>query len=112
MSQPVLVKVYGGFRPVTPEFHAALTSALEGAIPADHIHIGLDGAMCVMSFEGVYFPLEDVLTAICRHAPRDATGRLDYIDLENWRLWRHEFAKGELSCHDADLNHVLDYSGF
>ena len=112
MSQPVLVKVYGGFRPATREFHDALASALPGAIPAEHIGLELDGEMCVLSFEGVYFPLEEVLAAISRHAGRDASGRLDYLDLENWRLVRHELAAGELSRHEADLNHVLDYSGF
>lgn len=112
MSQPVLVKVYGGFRPVTQEFHDALAVCLAEALPTGNALVGLRDEMCVISFEGVYFPLEAVLAAIARHALPETRGRLDYLDLENWRLYRHELAEGALCGNEADLNHVLDYSGF
>lgn len=112
MSQPELVKAYGGFRPADQEFYEALAAALLQAMPAENAFVELRGKMCVLSFEGVYFPLEEVLKAIGLHARSNTRGRLDYLDLENWRLVRHELAEGEIASHEADLNHVLDYSGF
>ena len=38
-------------------------------------------------------------------------GKLDVLDLENWRMTRHAFRDGVLHSSAAPLNNVLDYSG-
>ena len=38
-------------------------------------------------------------------------GKLDVLDLENWRLTRHLFDQGRIRSSSAPLNNVLDYSG-
>ena len=71
----------------------------------------LDGDMARISFEGTYFPLDDVLAALTAHLRAEHLGKLDVLDLEGWRLIRHTFAQGRVDVHSAPLNNVLDYSG-
>lgn len=112
MSQPVLVKVYGGFKPAAPDLAQALESEINKAIPSENAHVSLAGDLCALSFEGIYFPLDEILEAIERHATSMTGGRLDVLDLENWRLYRHEIADGKMEVHQNNLDNVLDYSGF
>jgi hypothetical protein len=64
MSQPVLLKVYGGFMPASPRLHEALRQIAATALPAENVCVALDGDMASLSFEGIYFPLEETLEAI------------------------------------------------
>ena len=67
--------------------------------------------MARVSFEGVYFPVDEVLAALARHLRPEHQGKLDVLDLENWRLTRHLFDQGRIRSSSAPLNNVLDYSG-
>lgn len=112
MSQPTLIKAYGGFKPASPALAHALEDELGKAIPGENANISCTGDMCVLSFEGIYFPLDEILGAIAEYSTPMTGGRLDVLDMENWRLYRHEIAGGKIDVHENSLDNVLDYSGF
>lgn len=113
MPRDPLCKVYGHVYPVTEALHAALEQAVAGALADDPSEAVLcrEGDMDRISFEGVYFPEEEVLAALRQHLGPDMQGKLDYLDLENWRMRRHRFVQGRIVSSSAPLNNVLDYSG-
>lgn len=116
MSVPVLLKVYGNFHPADVALEAALRAALaeDGLLQPAQPDIPVlerSGDMLRISFEGPYFPADDVLDAVRRHGGADLCGKLDIIDLENWRLTRHVVASGAVTTSAAPLNSVLEYSG-
>ena len=113
MSRQPLLKVYGHIYPVDDAFYAALENACADALPdEDDVPVlERDGDMARISFEGTYFPLDDVLAALTGHIQAEHKGKLDVLDLESWRLIRHTFAQGHIDVHSAPLNNVLDYSG-
>ncbi len=69
------------------------------------------GGLLRISFEGLYFPLQEVMAALEARLPPQATGRLDYLDLDNWTLTRYERRDGIFVSGTRGLNHVLDHSG-
>ena len=113
MSRQPLLKVYGHIYPVDEPLYAALEHACADAMPDENDLpvLELDGDMARISFEGTYFPLDDVLAALTAHLRAEHLGKLDVLDLEGWRLTRHTFAQGQIDVHSAPLNNVLDYSG-
>lgn len=111
MREP-LVKAYGHVYPADAALEESLRAALRDTLP-DNDDVPLlerDGDMLRISFEGSYFPEDDVVAAL-RAAPGTLQGKLDVLDLENWRLTRHAFHDGRLRTGAAPLNNVLDYSG-
>lgn len=113
--QPLL-KVYGHIYPADSALEGDLQNALSSAI-ADEISSDVpllyrDKDMLRISFEGRYFPEEDVLAALEQHLTDSQQGKLDVLDLEAWRLRRYFIAHGEIQSRSASLNNVLDYSGF
>ena len=111
MSQPVLLKVYGNLFPADEADREALTQACAGRVPADGEAVLCEGDLVRISFEGLYFPVEDVLEAIAARLKPGQQGKLDVLDLEAWRLTRHLFADGRITSRTAPLNNVLDFSG-
>ena len=113
MSRQPLLKVYGPIYPVDKALYAALEHACADAMPDedDLPVIERDGDMARISFEGTYFPLDDVLDVLTSHVRAEHQGKLDVLDLESWRLIRHIFTQGRVDVHSAPLNNVLDYSG-
>ena len=113
MSRQPLLKVYGHIYPVDKALYAALEHACADAMPDedDLPVIEHDGDMARISFEGIYFPLDDVLDVLTAHVRAEHKGKLDVLDLESWRLIRHTFTQGRVDVHSAPLNNVLDYSG-
>ena len=113
MSRYTLLKVYGQVYPVNNDFDAALEQACADAMPdEDDVPVlERDGDMARISFEGTYFPLDEVLLALTTHIQPAHKGKLDVLDLEAWRLTRHIFTLGRIESHSAPLNNVLDYSG-
>ena len=113
MSRDPLLKAYGHVYPVDDSFYAALEQACAEAMPdEDDIPVlERDGDMARISFEGTYFPLDEVLEVLTAHVQAEHKGKLDVLDLEGWRLIRHTFAQGRVEVHSAPLNNVLDYSG-
>lgn len=112
MSQPVLLKVYGGFKPASHKLHDALRQIAARAQPSENLCVALAGDMASLSFEGIYFPLQETLAAIRECADDKTVGRLDVLDIENWTICRHEIKGREIGTHSQNLNNVLDYSGF
>lgn len=119
MSNEVLVKVYGHVWPVDENFADAMGQACSSALT----HAGSatdgdlpvcekDGDMVRISFEGLYFPLDDVLEVLSAGIGPEQQGKLDYLDLENWQIVRHLISKGKLEVSTRSLNQVLEYSGF
>lgn len=113
--QPLL-KVYGHIYPADSHLESALREALVSAI-ADEISRDLPllervGDMLRLSFEGLYFPEEEVVEAITCHLQPKQQGKLDVLDLDAWRMRRYFIEKGAITSRSASLNNVLDYSGF
>ena len=113
MSRAPILKAYGHVYPVCDDFFADLTQACAGALPDDATEPVLrrEGDLARFSFEGVYFPADEILAAVARHLQPKHQGKLDVLDLENWRLIRHVFAQGKIRVSAAPLNNVLEYSG-
>ena len=113
MSREPLLKVYGHVFPVTDAFYEDLARACADALPdADDIPVlEKDGDMARISFEGMYFPVDEVLEALARHLGPEHKGKLDVLDMDGWRLTRHVFEAGRINSSSAPLNNVLDYSG-
>lgn len=83
---------------------------MESLPPAREIVV-LEDTLLRISFEGIYFPVEEVLAYIRKNIEPDWTGKLDVLDLEAWTLDRHVFESGAIHHGHAPLNNVLDYSG-
>ena len=106
----VLCKVYAAFFPVREiRLETVKTAAMSSAGSEDWLF--LEGDMLRISFEGAYFPLEEMLVALLAVLPPSAEGKLDYLDIERWKLLRHVFRNGGFDVSERDLNQVLDYSG-
>lgn len=120
MSNEILVKVYGHVWPVDENFAAALGQACSTAMTHDGAGCGegappvceQDGDMVRISFEGLYFPIDDVLDVLRAGIGPTQQGKLDYLDLENWQITRHQISNGKLEVSSRSLNQVLEYSGF
>jgi hypothetical protein len=112
VTRRVILKVYGQIRPVSDDFYAALDNICAGAIAdsPDEPVLQREGEMARISFEGVYFPVEEILKTLGLHLGPEHKGGLDVLDIEGWRLTRH-VVDGGLRTNSAGLNSVLDYAG-
>ena len=112
--QPVLLKIYGSLYPATPAQAASLKKIAERGLSScqETPPVSLEGDLLKISFEGIYFPVDDFMNEIKKFLTSDQQGKVDVLDLEAWTLGRHQFADGEIISSSAPLNNVLDYSGF
>ncbi len=110
------LKVYGHIYPANSILERELSEALESAICDDISHdiplLEREKDMLRISFEGRYFPEEDVIDVLKRHLKHEHRGKLDILDMDDWRMRRYLFDGGELVRKEASLNQVMDYSGF
>ena len=112
----VLLKVYGNLWPapdgllqrLEPICADAMTQEDDDGIP----RVCQEGDLLRISFEGLYFPVDEVLEAIAAVLTPAQQGKLDVLDMDGWRLERHVFANGRIERKSTSLNNVLDYSGF
>lgn len=112
MSQPVLLKVYGNLAPASKKLATRLTAILAECLPEqEQAPLVLDGDLLKISFEGIYFPLDEVLSLLESSLTGNESGKLDVLDLEAWYLTRYLFQSGKILCLQAPLNNVLAYSG-
>ncbi len=115
MPAAPLIKVYGHLWPIDVQLSARLDAICQGALPEPAPGIApvfcRDGNLGRISFEGIYFPLDDLLALLARELTPAMQGKLDLLDLENWRLVRHSFVGGAITSASAPLNNVLAYSG-
>lgn len=107
----MLIKIYAGLWPVEAGLAARLNRICEGALPSGEARAETEADLWRLGFEGVYFPTDELLAEIGAALTPQMRGRLDELDLENWKLVRHEFADGKIGTKSAPLNNVLDYSG-
>ena len=112
MSQPVLLKVYGGLSPCSTGDLTRLEPICGQALPLEEPPLTLRGTLLLLSFEGIFFPLDELLQELANLLRPQMRGKIDYLDLENWRLSRYLVHDGVLSSNSVPLNNVLDYSGF
>ena len=115
MSQSVLIKIYAHFAPVTDDVVRELEDCVSSAICAEDFTgpiVSTLGDMVRLSFEGIYFPEEEVADIVRRAVEDGASGKMDVLDLENWHMTRYEGKDHVLHKSGAPLNNVLDFSGF
>lgn len=112
----VLQKVYAALAPAGPELEERLRLIIAGAQRAGFCPganpediIALQGDTLLISYEGMAFPLEEVLTAL---EGQKLTGKLDFLDLEAWTLTRHLWKEGQLTVRKGDLNAAMERNGF
>lgn len=105
------IKVYAAFSPAPDEVLAAVEKAGRAAIGHDSDWLFHEGNFLRIAWEGLYFPLEDVLHALAATLPENAEGKLDYLDLDDWTITRHVPQKRKFQTSTRSLNQVLEYSG-
>ncbi|MBQ9406533.1 MAG: hypothetical protein IJU37_07345 [Desulfovibrio sp.] len=108
-----LLKVYGHIHPADATLFSALKDACAAALP-DNDDIPLleqEGDLVRISFEGAFFPVEEVLAAVQTRLLPEHQGKLDVLDMDAWRLVRHVFRAGRVESRSGSLNQVLEYSG-
>ncbi len=112
--QPVLLKIYGSLYPATPEQAATLEKIAEKGMSScqETPAVWLEGDLLKISFEGIYFPVDDFMDEIKKFLTGEQQGKVDILDLEAWTLARHQFVDGKIASSGTSLNNVLDYSGF
>lgn len=109
----ILVKVYGSVQPADIDMCARVSEAAQsmGSICGIDECISLEGTLLTVHFEGVFFPIDDVLTALKSTLSPQAEGRLDYIDMDEWTLTRFWIQGGLITHNTTSLNQVMEYSG-
>ena len=115
----IIAKVYAGFSPAHETCRLAVEDAGTAPPATDMPWLFLEGDILRIAWEGIYFPLDEVLQALNACLPPEAEGKLDYLDLEAWTLTRHVLLPGtktkqpdRFSIVTRSLNHVLAYSGY
>ena len=105
----ILVKVYAGLHPADAACAEAVRRAGAAAHQdSDETWLFLEGDLLRISFEGLYFPEEDVLAALEACLPAQAQGKLDVLDIEGWELRRYARDGGSFRLSRRGLNQVLD----
>lgn len=113
MKDLVLIKVYGNFSPAGAAEYSGLAAIAREASPMPlQAPVTLEKGQLRLAFEGISFPISACLAWLRDNLAPEASGRLDYIDLESWRLDRYEFANGSCERRSAPLSHVLEQAGF
>ncbi|MFI3272355.1 MAG: hypothetical protein R3Y11_09695 [Pseudomonadota bacterium] len=105
----ILVKVYGSVHPLASEEKSSLIKRLELLLDDDAVDFS--GDMVRISFEGMYFPIDEVLEIIQEYLHAESQGRIDYIDMDAWRLHRHLIEGTTITEKSNNLNNILDYAG-
>lgn len=105
----ILVKVYGSVHPLQEAEKISLVNRLELLLGDDIVDA--DGDMVRIGFEGMYFPIDEVLEIIQEYLHDESAGRIDYIDMDGWRLHRHMIEGMKIIEKSNDLNNILDFAG-
>ncbi len=112
MPHHIIIKVYGNIWPVNEDLMQALVPLMPFS---EHVSaqdmLNLHNDLLTISFEGIYFPLDEVLEVMQAFLRKNSQGKLDYIDLEAWTLIRHEINGMSITSKTTSLNNVMDFSG-
>jgi len=104
----ILIKVYGSISCVNQQLYDAAKLVVD---EQDEDTIELDGDFFTITFEGIYFMIDEFIEAIKPHLTKDCSGKIDYIDVDEWTLTRFWIDNGIITSNSAGLNHVMDHSG-
>lgn len=104
--RPIAMKAYAGIHPLNADALEAVKAVLRDWHIEDAVE--LTGDLLRISFEGDYFPGEDVAEALRPFLSQDSRGKLDVMDLDAWTLQRFFFDYGSLSTRMASLNQALE----
>lgn len=110
----VLIKVYGNLYPASPALCGILADCCRAGCVSENDDtpvVELCGDLLRISYEGMFFPLDDVLESLMPRLTATMQGKIDYLDLENWTLTRHTINGTSLNVSSSPLNNVMDYSG-
>jgi len=108
----ILIKVYAGLHPADAACAEAVRRAGHTVLhDSGEAWLFHEGDLLRISFEGVYFPEDDVLAALETCLPAHAQGKMDVLDMEEWELRRYAREDGGFRLSRRGLNHVLEYSG-
>lgn len=115
MSCPnVLVKVYGNLYPVTASLYGQVQEVCRSGCIVENTDIPVVeqcGDLLRISYEGPFFPLDDLLESLAPRLEAGMQGKIDYIDLEDWTLTRHTIDGASLRVSSAPLNNIMDHAG-
>lgn len=100
----IIIKVYGHVSPASQAMFDALA-------PLAPEHVVLEGTLLRISFEGLYFMMDDFMDALKPHLGKGCEGKIDYIDMDEWTLTRYRITDGLVTTSSAGLNQVMAYSG-
>lgn len=110
--QPVLLKIYGNISPATQMLFNILDKIATQAMPMPELPVlKLSNELLTISFEGIWFPVDESVDTIRAHLTPAQKGKLDIIDIETWTLTRYVIRNGSILHSSAPLNNVLSYSG-
>ncbi len=111
MAEHIIIKVYGHVWPCTSNLMTELMPLMPFT-DQDIDILSFDKDMLRISYEGMYFPLDEVLQIITQFLVEESQGKIDYIDLEEWSLKRHQIQGKQIILKKGNLNQALDFSGF
>lgn len=112
-TRNILIKVYANIYPANEDLYHALASELSGIYSVDNSEnkvVEIDNDLILISFEGIYFPIEEVINRIKDFLTTSTQGKVDYIDMEEWTLTRYTIKDKGISAKSNSLNAVMDYS--
>ncbi len=105
--RPVVVKVYGNLSPVNEECYKEAVQITEAWNLYDVVELNKD--LLLFSYEGEYFPCDEIVEVLKSYHNTETQGKLDCINLEEWTLSRHFFNKNEpYRTNTASLDHAID----
>ncbi len=113
----ILVKIYGNLWPIAAQQADTLQEQLTPCFPeSPHMEfeemLVIEGDLLRISYEGIYFPIDEVLLTLTPFLHDGSQGKVDYIDIEAWTLTRHTIQGKSLCSTTVPLNSVLDFSGY
>ncbi len=112
MAAPILVKVYGHVSPVSQCIVAELSPFFphSDVLEPEEMLIHHKDLLRI-TFEGIYFDVDELLPTLRRHLTEQSQGKIDYLDLEEWRMTRYLIEGTTIKVSSAGLNNVMDYAG-
>ncbi len=109
------VKVYGHLYPVEEECYTRALAIINTWNLVDDFGeiIEYNKDMINISYEGDYFPCDEIVELLNSYHNALTQGKLDCINIEKWTLNRHFFNLGEKHRQNtASLNNALEKQGF
>ncbi len=105
------VKVYGHLYPVPEECYTIILNIINSWHLVDDFGeiVEFNKDIVNISYEGEFFPCEEVIEVLVSYHNDKTQGKLDCINVEKWTLNRHFFEiGGGYRQNTASLNHALE----